>query len=67
VPDLPVFYFIRPKSRLKARWKADVQNDTKKMGIVNWGEELQGRDGRGRAIEEALNILVQRSYRRIRR
>jgi hypothetical protein len=47
----------RPKSRHEARWKDNVSNTIKKMGIVNWRKELQGRNGRRRAIGDVLNPL----------
>jgi hypothetical protein len=33
------------KGRPKARWKDDVENDIRKMGIVNWRQLAQDRDG----------------------
>jgi hypothetical protein len=41
----------------KARWKDDVENSTRKMGIVNWGQRAQDRDGWRRATAEALFLL----------
>jgi hypothetical protein len=33
------------KQRPKARWKDDAENDIRKMGIVNWRQAAQDRDG----------------------
>jgi hypothetical protein len=33
-----------PKLRPKARWKDDVQNDVRKMRIVNWRQVAKDRD-----------------------
>jgi hypothetical protein len=49
------FGYQRPKERPKSRWKGDVENDVRKMSIVNWREETQNKDGR-RATVEVLSI-----------
>jgi len=33
-----------PKWRSKATWKDDVQNDVRKMGIVNWRQVAKDRE-----------------------
>jgi len=48
----------------KARWKDDVENDTRKRGIVNWGKVAQDRDGWRRTTGETLVLLGQWSNRR---
>jgi hypothetical protein len=40
-----------------ARWKDDVQNDIRKMRIVNWRHVAQDKDGQRRATMEALILL----------
>jgi hypothetical protein len=47
----------RPKGRPKAGWKGDVENDIKKMEIVNWRQEAWHRDGWKRATRETLIFL----------
>ena len=47
----------QPKGRSKARWKDDVQNDIRKMCIVNWRQVAQDRDGYRGATREALILL----------
>jgi hypothetical protein len=32
-----------------SRWKNDVENDVIKMGVVNWSQVVQDRDGMTRA------------------
>jgi len=41
----------------KARRKYDVENDTRKIGIVTWEQIAQDRDGWRRAIGEKLVLL----------
>jgi hypothetical protein len=57
----------RPKWRLKARWKDDVDNDIRKMGIFNWRQVAQDRNGWRRVIREALTLLGQWSHIKSRR
>ena len=33
----------RPVGRAKSRWEDDVRNDLKKMKLVKWAEQVQGR------------------------
>ena len=47
----------RPKGRPKARWKDDVENDARKMGIVNWRQVAQDEDGWRTEAGEGL-VLV---------
>jgi hypothetical protein len=49
--------YKRPKGRHKARRKDDAKSDTRKMGIVNWREVAQDRDGRRRETRKALIFL----------
>ena len=35
----------RPKGRSNARWKDNVQNDIRNMGIVKWGQVAHDGDG----------------------
>jgi hypothetical protein len=37
--------------------KNDVENDIRKMGVVNWRQLGQDRDGRRREIREELILL----------
>jgi hypothetical protein len=39
------------------RWKGDVENDIRKLEIVNWRQVAQDRDGWRRATSEALMLL----------
>jgi hypothetical protein len=41
----------------KARWRGDVENDTRKMGIVKWRQVAQGSDGWTIATGEVLVLL----------
>jgi hypothetical protein len=41
--------YQRPKERPQSRWKDDVENNGRKMRIVNWREEKQDRGGWRRA------------------
>jgi hypothetical protein len=41
----------------KARRKDDVENDTRRIGIVKWRQVAQGSDGWRRAAAEALILL----------
>jgi hypothetical protein len=45
------------KGRPKARWKDDVENDIKNIGIVNWRQVTQDRDGWRRAKRRSLYFL----------
>jgi hypothetical protein len=47
----------RPKGRPKDIWKDDVQNDVRKMGIVNWRQVAQDRDRWKRATGTALVLF----------
>jgi hypothetical protein len=52
------YWDINDKGRSKARWKDDVENDVRKMGIVKWRQV--GKDNRGewwRASREKLILL----------
>jgi hypothetical protein len=49
-----------------ARWKDDVENAIRKMGIVNWRQIAQERDGWRRATGEALILLGLWNHRRRR-
>ena len=40
-----------------ARWKDDVENDTRKLRIVKWRQVAQGSDGWRTATVEALVLL----------
>jgi len=33
----------RPAGRPKCRWENDVKNDLKKMKLMKWAEQVQGR------------------------
>jgi hypothetical protein len=46
----------RHKGWPKARWKGDVENDIRKMEIVNWRQVAQDRDGWRGAIRGALSL-----------
>ena len=46
-----------PKGRTKGRWKDDVENDVRQMGIINWRQEEQDGDGWRRETMEALILL----------
>ena len=35
----------KSKGRPKSRWKDDVEKDLRKLGIVNWRQVAQDRDG----------------------
>jgi len=43
----------------KARWEDDVQNDTRKIGTVNWREVVQDRETWRRITREVLTVLGQ--------
>ena len=45
------------KERSKTRRKDDVENDVRKMGIVNWRQVAEIGDGWRTAIGEALIFL----------
>lgn len=47
----------RPKGRPNAKWKDDVQNDIRKMGIVSWRQVAQDMDGWRRANREEFILL----------
>jgi hypothetical protein len=53
----PAYPKKRPKERLKARWKDDVENDIRRMGIFNWRQVAQNRNGWSRAAREALTLF----------
>jgi len=40
-----------------ARWKDVVDNDIRKMGIFNWTQIAQDRNGWRRVTREALTLL----------
>jgi hypothetical protein len=42
----------RPKGRLETRWKDDVENNIRKMGIANWRQVAQDRDEWRRATRK---------------
>ena len=46
---------------------SDVENDIKKMGIVNWRQATQDWSGRRRATRETLVLLGYWSHRKRRR
>ena len=46
-----------PTERPNARWKYDVENDIRMMGIINWKEVAQDRDGWRRATREEHILL----------
>jgi hypothetical protein len=40
-------YATRPKGRSRLRWKDDVRNDLRKMGVKNWKQKCKkGRNGK---------------------
>jgi hypothetical protein len=43
--------------RPKARWKDDVEDDIRNIGIIKWGKVAQDRDGWRRATGEHLSFL----------
>ena len=47
----------RPKGRPNARWKDNMQNDIRNMGIVNWGQVAQDGDGWKRTSRQAAILL----------
>jgi hypothetical protein len=47
----------RPKGKRKAKQKNYMENDSRKMGIVNWKQVAQDRDGSRTATREALMLL----------
>jgi hypothetical protein len=46
-------YTTRPKGRPRARWKDDVRNDLRKMGVTNWKQRMQERKKWKEIIEQA--------------
>jgi hypothetical protein len=47
----------RPKEKSKSKRKDDVENDVRKMGIVNWRQVAQDGEGWSIATGEALIFL----------
>ena len=47
----------RPKWRLKTTGKDDVDNDIRKMGILDWREVVEDRNGWRRGTRETLTLL----------
>jgi hypothetical protein len=47
----------QPKGRPKTRWKDDVENYIRKMGIVKCRQVAQDRDGWRRATRKVLILL----------
>jgi hypothetical protein len=47
----------QPKGRPKARWKDDVEDKIRKMGVVNWRKVVQDTDGWRRATGKAHILL----------
>ena len=47
----------RTKGRPKARWNDDVEDDISTMGIVNWRQVAQDRDGRTVQLGTCLSFL----------
>jgi hypothetical protein len=50
-----------------ARWKGAVDNDIRKMGIFNWTQIAQDRNGWRRVTREVLTLYGQRNHSRNRR
>ena len=46
-------YATRPKGRPKLRWKDDVRNDLRKMGVKNWKQRVEERKQWKDIIEQA--------------
>jgi hypothetical protein len=46
-------YATRPKGRPRVRWKDDVRNDLRKMGVSNWKQRTQERKQWKGIIEQA--------------
>jgi len=51
-----IFHQKQPKGRPKTRWKDDVENDIRKMGIVKCRQVAQDRDEWRKAPREALML-----------
>ena len=49
----------RHTGKPEAKWKYDVENDIRQMGILNWSQVAQDRDVWRRATGEALILLRQ--------
>jgi len=41
----------------KARWEDDVENDTRKIGNVNWREVVQNRETWRRIARQVLTLF----------
>jgi hypothetical protein len=50
-------YQKRPKRRPNAKWKDDVENDIRKMGIVSWRQVTQDKDGWRTANRQEVILL----------
>jgi DNA-directed RNA polymerase delta subunit len=44
----------RSKRRPKARWEDDVEDDLRTMGVVNWRQTAQDRDGWSTPVEAII-------------
>jgi hypothetical protein len=51
------YWDISDKGKSKARWKDDVENDVRKMGLVKWKQVGKNRGGWWRASREKLILL----------
>jgi len=47
----------RPVGRPKSRWEDDVRDDLKKMKLVKWAEQVQGRLKCKDIVEKAKTLL----------
>jgi len=46
----------RSAGRPKSRWEDDVRNDLKKMKLVKWAEQVQGRSKWKDIVEKAKTL-----------
>jgi hypothetical protein len=53
----PTYTISDPKGDRMPNGKDDVKNDIRKMGIVNWMQVVQDRDGWRKATREVLILL----------
>jgi len=46
----------RPVGRPKSRWEDDARNDLRKMKLIKWAEQVQGRLKRKDIVEKAKTL-----------
>jgi hypothetical protein len=54
----------RPAGRPKSRWEDDVREDLKKMKIIKWVEQVQGRFKWKAIVEKAKTLPELQRHRR---